>query len=93
MSNPALFYARIFSFDAILSDAETGYVIVAALLGIDCQLQLRNHMIGMLINGAATREELTDLRDLCLGLAGRLGVVFRNGLEGRDIPMIPGQEV
>jgi hypothetical protein len=50
-------------------------------------------MIGMLINGAATREDLASLRDLCLGLAGRLGVVFRNGLEGRDIPMGPGGDM
>ena len=80
-----LLYGRIFSFDAILDDLETGYVIVSTLIGIDCQYQLRNHMKGMLYNGA-TREELQDLLDLCLGLAKRLGVVFRS--EPRPVPSI-----
>ena len=75
----------MFSFDEILDDLETGYVIVSTLIGIDCQYQLRNHMKGMLYNGA-TREALQDLRDLCLGLAKRLGVVFRS--EPREIPSI-----
>lgn len=82
-----ILYGRIFSFDAILNDLETGQVIVSALIGIDCQHQLRNHMKGMLYNGA-TREELTELRDLCLDLARRLGVVFRNELQARPIPQI-----
>jgi hypothetical protein len=73
---------------AILDDMETGYDILAALLGIDCQPQLKNHMIGLLLNGA-TREELAAVRDLCLGLARRLSVVFRNGLDPKPIPDFP----
>ena len=80
-----LLYGRVFSFDEILDDLETGYVIVATLIGIDCQYQLRNHMKGMLYNGA-TREELQELRDLCLDLATRLGVVFRS--EAAPIPSV-----
>lgn len=72
-----LLYGRIFSFDKILNDLDTGYVIVSTLIGIDCQYQLRNHQKGMLYNGA-TREELQDLLDLCLDLAKRLGVKFRS---------------
>jgi alkylhydroperoxidase/carboxymuconolactone decarboxylase family protein YurZ len=83
-----LLYGRVFSFDKILDDLETGYVIVSTLIGIDCQYQLRNHMKGMLYNGA-TREELQDLLDLCLGLAKRLGVVFRS--EARPVPSIEGE--
>lgn len=80
-----LLYGRVFSFNEILDDLDTGYVIVSTLIGLDCQYQLRNHMKGMLYNGA-TREELQTLRDLCLGLAKRLGVVFRS--EPRPIPSI-----
>lgn len=83
-----LLYGRVFSFDKILDDLETGYVIVSTLIGIDCQYQLRNHMKGMLYNGA-TREELQNLLDLCLGLAKRLGVVFRS--EPRPVPSIEGE--
>jgi hypothetical protein len=71
-------YARIFSFDGVIDDLTTGYVIVSALFGLDCQSQLQQHMKGMLINGA-TREDLEALRDQCLGLAKILGIVFRHG--------------
>ncbi|OAA68639.1 hypothetical protein SPI_00834 [Niveomyces insectorum RCEF 264] len=80
-----LLYGRIFSFDAILSDLETGSVIVSTLIGLDCQNQLRNHLKGMLYNGA-TREELEQLQDLCLGMAKDLGVTFRS--TPRPIPSI-----
>lgn len=76
-------YARIFSFDAVIDDLLTGYVIVSALYGMDCPNQLQNHMKGMLINGA-TREDLEELRDLCLGLAKVLGMRFRHAP-----PLIP----
>ncbi|KAL4876151.1 hypothetical protein BJY04DRAFT_231974 [Aspergillus karnatakaensis] len=69
-------YARIFSFDGVIDDLLTGFVMVSALYGMDCPNQLQHHMKGMLINGA-TREELEGLRELCLGLAGRLGVRSR----------------
>ncbi|KAH7030583.1 uncharacterized protein B0I36DRAFT_383559 [Microdochium trichocladiopsis] len=72
-----LLYGRIFSYDGILDDLETGYVVVSALMGIDCQPQLRHHMKGMLYNGA-TREELRELQDTLLGLAEMLGVQFRS---------------
>lgn len=38
--------------------------------------QLRNHMIGMLLNGAE-REDLKRLQEILLGLADILGVNFR----------------
>lgn len=80
-----LLYGRIFSYDGILNDLETGYVVVSALTGIDCQPQLRHHMKGMLYNGA-TREQLQELQDTLLGLAARLGVKFRS--ERPEIPSI-----
>ncbi|OQO00722.1 hypothetical protein B0A48_13213 [Cryoendolithus antarcticus] len=83
-----LMYGRIFSYDGILSDLDTGYVIVSALIGIDCHIQLRHHMKGMLYNGA-TRAELEELYKTMLNLAERLGVKFRSGL--REIPSIEPQ--
>ncbi|KAJ5772469.1 hypothetical protein N7520_002998 [Penicillium odoratum] len=79
-------YARIFSFDGILDSLTTGYAIVSGLYGMDCQNQLQHHMKGMLFNGA-TRKDLEDLQELCLGLANILGVKFRFG--PAPIPTIP----
>ncbi|KAJ5661367.1 uncharacterized protein N7484_000739 [Penicillium longicatenatum] len=79
-------YARIFSFDGILDALTTGYAIVSGLYGMDCQNQLQHHMKGMLFNGA-TREDLKNLQELCLGLAKILGVRFRYG--PAPIPTIP----
>jgi hypothetical protein len=70
-------YGRIFSFDGIIDDLTTGYV-VSALYGMDCPNQLQHRIKGMLINGA-TRQELKTLQDLCLGLADILGVKSRYG--------------
>lgn len=72
-----LLYGRIFSFDAVLDEPETGCVMLSTLIGIDCQAQLRHRMKGMLYNGAA-REELLVLRDLCLDIARMLNVKFRS---------------
>jgi alkylhydroperoxidase/carboxymuconolactone decarboxylase family protein YurZ len=83
-----LLYGRILSFDKILNDLDSGYVIVSTLIGIDCQYQLRNHQKGMLYNGA-TQEELQELLDLCLGLAKRLDVRFRSS--PHPIPSIEGE--
>lgn len=78
-----LLYGRVFSYDGILNDLETGYVIVSALIGLDCQNQLRHHMKGVLYNGG-TREDLQELYGVLLDLAKRLGVNFRG--EKHDIP-------
>lgn len=81
-----MLYGRIFSFDGVIDDLTTGYVIVSALYGMDCPNQLQHHMKGMLINGA-TRQELRTLQDLCLGLANILGVKSRPG--PAPIPEMP----
>ena len=80
-----ILYGRIFSYDGVLNDLETGYVIVSALIGIDCQNQLRHHMKGMLYTGA-TREELLKLRNFILDIAHRVGVKMRGA--PREIPDI-----
>ena len=84
-----LFYGRIFSFDEILNDAETGHVIISALIGIDCHPQMRHHMIGMLINGV-TREEIETTRTLCYRVADVLGVTFRH--KPMEIPEVPEKQ-
>ena len=72
-----LFYGHIFSFDGVLDDVETGQVIVAALLGIDCHEQARNHMLGMLMRGAAL-EDLESIKSIVISLADNFGVKFKN---------------
>ncbi|KAF2653677.1 hypothetical protein K491DRAFT_717855 [Lophiostoma macrostomum CBS 122681] len=79
-------YARVFSFDGIIDDLTTGYAIVSALYGMDTPNQLQHHMKGMLINGA-TKQDLVDLREQCLGLAEILGVQKRYG--AAPIPQKP----
>lgn len=50
--------------------------MVSGLYGMNSPGQLRNHMIGMLLNGAE-REDLKRLQEILLGLADILGVNFR----------------
>ncbi len=78
-----LFYGYIFSFDEILGPLETGQVIIATLHGIDCQEQLKNHMIGMMLNGAE-RKDLFVLRDIVTAIAQRLNVKFKG-----NTPTVP----
>lgn len=77
----------MFSFDGVLDDLTTGYAIVSALYGLDCQNQLQHHMKGMLWNGA-TREDLVELQDLCLRIVELLGIKQRGGRA--PIPTLPG---
>ncbi|KAK2750275.1 hypothetical protein FQN55_002422 [Onygenales sp. PD_40] len=81
-----LFYGRIFSFDEILDDVETGHIIISALIGIDCHPQMKHHMIGLLINGQS-REDIEQTRSLCYGVADLLGVKFRH--PKGQIPEVP----
>ncbi|KAF4762130.1 hypothetical protein HAV15_008013 [Penicillium sp. str.  len=72
-----LFYGHIFSFNGVLDGFETGHIIVAALLGIDCHEQAHNHMLGMLIHGA-DREGLESIRSIVVSLANHYDVRFKN---------------
>lgn len=83
-----LLYAHVFSYDGILDPLSTGFAMVSALYGLDCQNQLQHHMKGMLFNGAR-RDDLVELQQLCLGIAKELGVTFRHG--PAPIPTIPTQ--
>jgi hypothetical protein len=69
-----------------LDDLETGHCIISALLGIDCQEQVRNHMIGMQLNGAK-REQIVGFRNVVLRLAEKLQVTFKDApIEVPDVP-------
>ncbi|KAL2826244.1 hypothetical protein BDW59DRAFT_161081 [Aspergillus cavernicola] len=81
-----LFYPYIFSFDKILDKLESSQVIVSSLIGIECAGQARNHMKGMLWNGA-TREEVTMIRDIVVAIAERLGVHRKGGVI--PVPELP----
>lgn len=75
-----LLYPHVFSFDKILDKLESSQAIITALISIDCKGQARNHMKGMMWNGA-TREEVTNIRDSIVLLAEHLGIYshFRDG--------------
>ncbi len=89
--DPDLFYGYIFSFPDILSKIESGQCIVAALLSIDCQEQVRNHMLGMMINGA-TREEVRGVRRVVIAVADRLGVMGKQNRRAIEVPEPPRSE-
>jgi hypothetical protein len=78
-------YGHVFSFPGILNTIESGQCIVAALLSIDCQEQVRNHMYGMLISGA-TREEVQGVRAVVMAVGDRLGVVGKQGRRAIEVP-------
>jgi hypothetical protein len=60
--------------------------MVSGLYGMNGPGQLRNHMIGILLNGG-NREDLASLQELLLKLADILGVQFRFGPV--PIPALP----
>ncbi|KAL2846466.1 hypothetical protein BJY01DRAFT_234605 [Aspergillus pseudoustus] len=82
-----LLYPHIFSYDGILSRLESSQAIISSLIAIDCTGQARNHMKGMLWNGAS-RKEVTMVRDIVALVAERLGVRFKNG-GVVDVPELP----
>ena len=83
---PDIVYGRLFSFDEIIDDMTSSYAMVSALYGMNSPGQMRNHMLGMLLNGAS-REELIELQKLLHGLAEILGVTFRFGPV--EVPTLP----
>ena len=88
MRNLDIIYGRLFSFDAILDDLTSSYAMVSALYGMNSPQQIRNHLIGMQLNGADAGS-LKEHQDLLLGLAEILGITFRFGPV--PIPAVPSQ--
>jgi alkylhydroperoxidase/carboxymuconolactone decarboxylase family protein YurZ len=80
-------YPHISSYDGILDKLESSQAIISSLIAIDCTGQARNHMKGMLWNGAS-REEVTMARDIVAMIAERLGVRFKGG-KVVDVPELP----
>ncbi|KAJ0415091.1 hypothetical protein BJY00DRAFT_305141 [Aspergillus carlsbadensis] len=85
-----LLYPHIFSYDGILDRLESSQAIISSLIAIDCTGQARNHMKGMLWNGARS-EEVTMVRDIVALVAERLGVRFKGG-RVVDVPELPSLE-
>lgn len=73
-----LLYPHVFSFDKILDKLESSQAIITTLISIDCKGQARNHMKGMMWNGA-TREEVKNIHGSVILLADHLGIQFRDG--------------
>ncbi|KFY96024.1 hypothetical protein V500_02586 [Pseudogymnoascus sp. VKM F-4518 (FW-2643)] len=73
-----LLYPHVFSFDKILDKLESSQAIITTLISIDCKGQARNHMKGMMWNGA-TREEVKNIHGSVILLADHLKVQFRDG--------------
>lgn len=84
-----IIYGRVFSYDYFIDDMTSSYAMVSALYGMNSPGQLRNHMIGMLLNGES-RDNLKTLQELLLGLADILGVTFR--YDPVPIPTIPTKD-
>jgi hypothetical protein len=83
-----LLYPHIFSYTGILDKLESSQAIISSLIAIDCTAQARNHMKGMLWNGAS-RGEVTMVRDIVALIAERLGVRFKGGKGVIDVPELP----
>lgn len=61
-------YSPLLSYNDILSASETSLVIVACLVPMDVNPQLKGHLKGALNNGA-TPQEVQDARDLSLAIS------------------------
>lgn len=85
---PEFFYGYIFSFPGILDSIESAACIVAALLSIDCQEQVRNHMLGMQYFGAS-RDEVGAVRAVVVTIAEHLGVKGKKGRTAIEVPYLP----
>lgn len=88
---PEFFYGYIFSFSEILDSIESAACIVAALLSIDCQEQVRNHMLGMQYFGAS-RDEVGAVRAVVVAIAEHLGVRGKKGRSAIEVPCLPTPE-
>ena len=74
---PELLYGFVFSFDQILDYQQSAQAMVSALYSIDCPNQARNHMKGMMLQGAE-REHIEGFRAVVLAVGKRLGVRFKD---------------
>lgn len=61
---------------------------MAALLSIDCQEQVRNHMLGMQYFGAS-HGEVEAVRAVVVAIAEHLGVTGKQGRSAIEVPHLP----
>jgi len=63
----------------ILSQVETSYAIVAALIAIDAPRQISWHLANAQ-NGGATLEEARAVREIAMKIAEKAGVQWKDGV-------------
>jgi hypothetical protein len=81
-----LLYGFVFSYDKILQYRETAQVIVTALYSIDCPVQAKNHMLGLLHDGV-DRKDIEIFRKITIRISEHLGLRFKN--EPIPVPDVP----
>ncbi|KAE8448138.1 hypothetical protein EG329_009742 [Mollisiaceae sp. DMI_Dod_QoI] len=76
-----LMYGFILSNTTLLDQAETSYVLIAALIPQDVNPQLKGHLKGAL-NGGATLEEVRAVREVVIRLCESAGMTRLDGAVG-----------
>ncbi|EEB07542.1 fungal protein [Schizosaccharomyces japonicus yFS275] len=66
-------YGKVLSYSGVISPLETSFVIIAALIPLDVNPQLRGHLKGALNHGAS-REEVMEVRSIALDIARQCGI-------------------
>ncbi|EIN03557.1 hypothetical protein PUNSTDRAFT_93915 [Punctularia strigosozonata HHB-11173 SS5] len=69
-------YGFVYSFEDILSKAETSYMMISGLVAIDCPRQINWHLSGAVRNGA-TVEQTKAIRQIAMEVAQRCGVSWQ----------------
>ena len=68
-----LMYGYLLSDLAVLNEVETSWVMLAGLVGLDCNAQLKGHLRGACNNGA-TREEVLAVREIVIMICEASGM-------------------
>lgn len=69
-------YGELLAFDEILGPRETSLVVIAALVPLDVNPQLKGHLKGAINNGASL-EEVRQARELAILISEWCGVVWK----------------
>lgn len=69
-------YGALLSFDEILGPRETSLVVIAALVPLDVNPQLKGHLKGAINNGASV-QEVRQARELAILISEWCGVVWK----------------
>lgn len=79
-------YGYMYGVNEIVSQVETSYAIVSALIAMDTPRQINWHMSNCL-RGGATLDEVDAVRAIAMDVAGKCGVTWRDGVpEVKPLP-------